>query len=86
MARIAALSLLICAAAGLAGCATGKEPKSAICDGHHRRPANLYGSVLPDAPLPAAAGAQAPIGDAKAAPGPLSTTDPQSFGRCGRTA
>lgn len=51
---------LILALAAVAGCTTTKEAKVAVCDGKHRRPANLYGSVLPDAPLETPGGAAAP--------------------------
>ena len=37
-------------ALALVGCATHSEPKPAVCDGKHRRPANPYGTVLPTAP------------------------------------
>ena len=37
---------------GLAGCASG--PKNlAVCNGHHLRDVNIYGSVLPGSPVPA---------------------------------
>lgn len=62
----------------LAGCATHSEPKPAVCDGKHRRPANAYGSVLPTA------------SDAKTAtpgtPGPRSSLDPKSTRPCGARA
>jgi hypothetical protein len=70
----------------LGGCATHSEPKPAVCDGKHRRPANPYGSVLPSIPggstptPPAAAPATPPP------PGPQSSLDPRSFGPCGGTA
>ncbi|NKJ02676.1 membrane lipoprotein lipid attachment site-containing protein [Novosphingobium sp. SG707] len=36
----------------LTGC-TGTHIKSPpVCDGKHRRPANLYGSILPSLPVP----------------------------------
>lgn len=38
--------------AALAGCATGPK-KLAVCDGHHLRDVNIYGSVLPGSPVPA---------------------------------
>lgn len=38
--------------AALAGCATGAK-KLAVCDGHHLRDVNIYGSVLPGSPVPA---------------------------------
>ena len=72
------LTLLLTALV-LASCATASDPKPAVCDGKHRRPANPYGSVLSTTPAPAAA--QAPP-----APGPRSALDPQSFDQCGATA
>jgi hypothetical protein len=38
--------------AALAGCATGPK-KLAVCDGHHLRDVNIYGSVLPGSAVPA---------------------------------
>lgn len=38
--------------AALVGCATGPK-KLAVCDGHHLRDVNIYGSVLPGSPVPA---------------------------------
>jgi len=37
----------------LTGCASLKDPEPPVCDGHHRRPANPYGSVLDGAAPPA---------------------------------
>ena len=65
-------------ALALAGCATHSEPKPAVCDGKHRRPANPYGSVLPTAPE---AKAVAPT-----TPGPQSSLDPKSTLPCGARA
>lgn len=39
----------------LGGCASLGKEKAPICDGKHRRPANLYGSALDPAVPPAAA-------------------------------
>lgn len=44
-------------AVALVGCASIAPAGVAVCDGKHRRPANPYGSVLPDAPLEVAIGA-----------------------------
>lgn len=65
----------------LAGCATHSEPKPAVCDGKHRRPANPYGTVLPSAP-----DSKAPGQPASTTPGPQSSIDPKSFGPCGDRA
>jgi hypothetical protein len=45
-AKGAATLLMIVAPVSLA-MAGSKSPKLAKCDGHHRRAANLYGSILP---------------------------------------
>lgn len=66
----------------MTGCATHPEPKPAICDGKHRRPANPYGTVLPTAPDSKAA-APAPGAPPKTAPRPLSSIDPRSTLPCG---
>ncbi|GGE97642.1 hypothetical protein GCM10011404_33520 [Sphingomonas prati] len=45
------LAAIVVALVGpLAGCATTKTPKLAVCDGRHKRPANPFGSILPGAP------------------------------------
>ena len=70
---------LAVALATLAGCAHNSDGKPTICDGRHRRPANPYGSVLPN--LPGAAAAPAVLGAVPPpppAPGPLSALDPRS--------
>lgn len=72
----------------LCACASTSNPKPAICDGKHTRPANLYGSVLPaEAPrLEPAPTAPLKDGEAKAPPKALSAIDPRSFAPCGRLA
>jgi hypothetical protein len=42
-----AVVVLMIAAPTSVSVAGSKSPKLAKCDGHHRRPANLYGSILP---------------------------------------
>lgn len=42
----------------LGGCSTMGRERAPVCDGKHRRPANLYGSVLDPAAQPAAAPAK----------------------------
>src|SRR3546814_7691851 len=37
---------------GVVGCASGPK-KLAVCNGHHLRDVNIYGSVLPGSPVPA---------------------------------
>ncbi len=68
--------VLILSVLWLAGCATQNDAKPAVCDGKHRRPANLYGSVLPSAPAPA------PAKSDGGKIGPLSSVDPRSLEPC----
>ena len=72
------LFAVVAVALALAGCATHAEPKPAVCDGKHRRPANPYGTVLPSAPDPKAV--------TPATPGPQSSLDPKSTLPCGARA
>lgn len=68
----------------LAGCAS--DPKPAVCDGKHRRPANPYGSVLPSVPATGAAPPShlaPPPPSPPVPPGPQSSLDPQSLAPCG---
>jgi len=65
----------------LGGCATQSEPKPAVCDGKHRRPANPYGSVLPSVPNSDGPAAAPP--SKTPTPGPQSSIDPKSFDDCG---
>ncbi len=46
------LTLTACAFA-LVGCSTTSTSKPKSCDGHSRRPVNIYGSILPGSPVPA---------------------------------
>jgi hypothetical protein len=68
--RLAAIVVTL--AGPLAGCATSKTPKLAVCDGQHKRPANPYGSILPGAPpvvyVPGKKGVPVPV-PAPPAPG-----------------
>ncbi len=50
--------LIVLAALALAGCSTVGREKAPVCDGKHRRPANLYGSVLDPAVQPIAPAAK----------------------------
>ncbi|AMK26399.1 hypothetical protein FIM10_16980 [Sphingomonadales bacterium 56] len=43
---------VVLAALGVVGCASGPK-KLAVCNGHHLRDVNIYGSVLPGSPVPA---------------------------------
>jgi hypothetical protein len=60
------LILVLGATLALGGCSTFGKEKTPVCDGKHRRPANLYGSVL-NPPSPPAA-----------PPGPASNAVPPS--------
>jgi len=53
------LLLLLMMSVALAGCSTLQKEKAPVCDGKHRRPANLYGSVLDPAAPPTSAPAAA---------------------------
>jgi type IV secretion system protein VirB7 len=46
--------LIFGATVALGACSTFASPDAPICDGRHRRPVNLYGSVLHPAPTPVA--------------------------------
>lgn len=50
--RIVACLVSGLAVLGVAGCASGPK-KLAVCNGHHLRDVNIYGSVLPGSPVPA---------------------------------
>ena len=89
------LILVALGAFALSGC-TGTHIKSAAaCDGKHRRPANLYGSILPTlpVPLPASQGGQsmvAPPSDTVSpgpapGPGPLPAPPPAPPSNAGST-
>ncbi len=71
-----AATLIVAAALALGGCATLGKEKAPVCDGKHRRPANLYGSVLDPATPP---GSEAP----KAAPAADNVSAlPATYGSC----
>lgn len=80
---------LLAAVLALAGCAH-HDPKPAVCDGKHRRPANLQGSVLPSIPdagaQPSAKVAPVPAPVPASPPGPQSSIDQESFAPCGERA
>lgn len=50
--------IIVIVVLALSGCSTMGREKGPVCDGKHRRPANLYGSVLDPAAQPAAAPAK----------------------------
>lgn len=57
-------AVCLIATLALSGCASLGKTKAPVCNGEHRRPANLYGSVL-DPSAPPQAGASAPVADAE---------------------
>lgn len=46
------LTFVALGALALSGCTGTRIKPPAVCDGKHRRPANLYGSILPTLPVP----------------------------------
>ena len=52
------LTIIVLGALALNGCIGTRIKPAAVCDGKHRRPANLYGSVLPSLPVPLPASQQ----------------------------
>ena len=76
------MTLILGASIALGGCSTLANDKAPVCDGKHRRPANLYGSVLNPAKPPAAA--PSPVASSPAAkPDVLSAIPPASYPSCG---
>jgi len=80
MKRLTIVALGVIALSGCTG--TPIKPVS-VCDGKHRRPANLYGTVLPSLPVPLPASQQgpgqsmvAPTGAASPVPAPAPVPDP----------
>ena len=61
------LTIAAIAVLALGGCTGAHIKKPAVCDGKHRRPANLYGSILPTLPVPVPA---SQAGQSMVAPGP----------------
>ena len=68
------LTIVALGALALGGCAGSKIKPAAVCDGKHRRPANLYGTILPSLPVPLPASRQG-AGQTMVAP-PSRSTDP----------
>jgi hypothetical protein len=54
------LTIVALGALALSGCTGTHIKPPAVCDGKHRRPANLYGSILPSLPVPVPASQQGP--------------------------
>jgi hypothetical protein len=70
----------------LGACASAQAAKPATCDGKHRRPVNVHGSVLGDVPTSAATLGQ-PIRDAKSASAPTAPpAKPQKVSAAGAGA
>jgi hypothetical protein len=61
------LIIVALGALALSGCAGSHIKPAAVCDGKHRRPANLYGSILPSLPVPLPASQQG-MGQSMVAP------------------
>ncbi len=78
------LTLVALGALALGGCTGTHIKPPAVCDGKHRRPANLYGSILPSLPVPLPASQQGagqsmvtpPTGAAAPAPVPAPAPAP----------
>ncbi len=67
------LTMVALSALALGGCAGTHISKPAVCDGKHRRPANLYGTTLPTLPIPLPASQGG--GRSMVAPGPGRTPE-----------
>ncbi len=67
------LTIVALGALALGGCAGSKIKPAGVCDGKHRRPANLYGTILPSLPVPLPASQQG-AGQSLVAP-PSRSTD-----------
>lgn len=77
------LIIVVLGALALSGCTGTRIKPAPVCDGKHRRPANLYGSVLPSLPVPLPASQQrggqsavAPPSGSVKEPAPTSTLAP----------
>ena len=68
------LTIVALGALALSGCAGSRIKPAAVCDGKHRRPANLYGTILPSLPVPMPLSQQGP-GQSIVAP-PSGSTGP----------
>jgi len=77
MRRLAGRPWLIVSVLALAGCA-GAAEKPPVCDGEHRRPVNIHGSVIGEAPGAADGADQGP------AAGPLDLSAAAATGRWSR--
>jgi hypothetical protein len=76
------LSIVASGVVALSGCTGTHIKPPSVCDGKHRRPANLYGTILPSLPVPLPASQQgegqlmiAPSSGATS-PAPAAPSDP----------
>ncbi|MET0376847.1 MAG: hypothetical protein ABW128_21655 [Rhizorhabdus sp.] len=74
------LTMVAFGSLALAGCAGTRISKPVVCDGKHRRPANLYGTILPTlpVPLPASQGGNPSMAAPGRAPAPDVVQTPSS--------
>jgi hypothetical protein len=78
------LTIVVLSAIVLSGCTGSHIKPVSVCDGKHRRPANLYGTILPSLPVPLPASQQGagqsmvapPSGAAPSASAPAPAPDP----------
>jgi len=78
------LTIVALGAVALSGCTGTHIKPPSVCDGKHRRPANLYGTILPSLPVPLPASQQGvgrsmvapPSSATTQAPAPIAPSDP----------
>jgi hypothetical protein len=70
------LAIVASGALALSGCTGTHIKPPAVCDGKHRRPANLYGSILPSLPVPLPASQQGAGQSMVAPPSPTLAPEP----------
>ena len=78
------LTIVALGAVALSGCTGTRIKPVFVCDGKHRRPANLYGTILPSLPVPLPASQQGtgqsmvapPSSATTPAPAPVAPSDP----------
>ena len=82
------LTIVAIGALALGGCTGTRIKPVSVCDGKHRRPANLYGSILPSLPVPLPASQRGagqsmvapPSGEPAPVPPPAPTPTPGAGG------
>lgn len=67
----------------LGGCASAATSKVAVCDGKHRRPVNIHGSVLGEVPPAVASAGQTPAPSAATPARPSSQSKPAKVSAAG---